>query len=135
MSLRKKLGAVAITGAAAAAMIVIPATAANAASPCRDAGFTRTTPWGYTKEVFFCRNVAPQPVYAGDRTTSPRVGTLTSSTSWFICVSDIGENNGSRPHPNRWLYTLADTPSGAWGYVPDKLVISETDSIPNICFF
>ncbi|MET7826927.1 hypothetical protein ABZT23_19840 [Streptomyces sp. NPDC005386] len=40
---------------------------------------------------------------------------------------------GCGPHPNRWIYTLADTPHlghGGWGFVKDSDVIDETNPLP-----
>jgi hypothetical protein len=134
MNMRRNLAALAATSLSIVTLTTIPATPAQAATPCWDAGFTRTTPFGYTARAYYCRNNAPTAVYQAATVGSGQVGTLQTSTSWFLCKFDGGENNGSRPHPTRWLYTQADNPRGVWGYVPDKQVISETDSIPTWCF-
>ncbi|TDD81063.1 hypothetical protein E1298_24770 [Actinomadura rubrisoli] len=131
---RTRLAALAVTGLTSAALITVPAATARAASPCWDAGFSRTTPWGYTARAFYCRNVSPTPVYGAATYGSGQVGTLNTATSWFLCKFDGGENNGSPAHPTRWIYTQADTPANTWGYVPDKKVYSETDAIGNWCF-
>jgi hypothetical protein len=127
MLLTRKLAALSAFGVAAATVVISPATA-HAAGGCWDAGFVRLG-----SEAYYCYNAAPTPVY--EYSGGPQVGTLTSSLSWFTCYTDHGAYNGEAngPHPYRWLFTQADTPSGVEGWVPDSVVSSETDPLPS-CF-
>ncbi|MFE7608320.1 hypothetical protein [Streptomyces celluloflavus] len=142
MHLHRKLAPLAATALAAAALALLPPAAAhatarpaaaegtNAAPACSDAGFTRTSPYGKTFEVYWCDNVAPTPVHADEGDGSTIVGTLKTSHSWFACRIDNGPDNGSSVHPHRWLMTEADD-THAWGMVPDKHIYSETDPVPS----
>ncbi|MET8035492.1 MULTISPECIES: hypothetical protein [unclassified Streptomyces] len=61
------------------------------------------------------------------------VGYLNSDTNWFTCRYEGDPTGGGGPHPNRWIYTLADTPHlghGGWGFVKDSDVIDETNPLP-----
>lgn len=57
------------------------------------------------------------------------VGYMYSTTSWFNYRCEGGKSNNG-PHPNRWEYTQAD--NGAWGYMSDGDIASETNPLPNI---
>jgi hypothetical protein len=56
------------------------------------------------------------------------VGYMYSTTSWFSFRCEGGHSNNG-PHPNRWEYTQAD--NGAWGWMSDGDISSETNSLPN----
>lgn len=61
------------------------------------------------------------------------VGYLNSGRNWFTCRYEGDPTGGGGPHPNRWIYTLADTPHlghGGWGFVKDSDVIDETNPLP-----
>ncbi|WP_093588780.1 hypothetical protein [Lentzea waywayandensis] len=57
------------------------------------------------------------------------VGRLLTSPSWFKCRYEGDPTGGGGPHPNRWIYTQADTTAN-WGFVKDSDVISETNTLP-----
>ena len=128
--MRTKLAALASAGVLAGAIVVLPASTAQAAataSYCWDMGFV--TPH-YPYEAFGCYNTPGTPVYGGT-VSDPRgqVGTLIYGVNWFACRTDSGDYNGEAggPHPYRWLWTQAD--NGAWGWVSDKNISSETNSV------
>ncbi|MFJ1650669.1 hypothetical protein ACIOC2_04465 [Streptomyces sp. NPDC088337] len=50
-----------------------------------------------------------------------------SNPSWFVCKFDGGQNHGG-PHPTRWVWTQAD--NGAWGWMSDNNIASETNPQP-----
>ena len=61
------------------------------------------------------------------------VGYLNSTTNWFTCRYEGDPTGGGGPHPNRWIYTLADSPHrshGGWGFVKDSDVYDETNPLP-----
>lgn len=57
------------------------------------------------------------------------VGRLLTNPSWFKCRHEGDPTGGGGPHPNRWIFTQADTTSN-WGFVKDSDVISETNPLP-----
>lgn len=131
MLVTKRMSVLLSLGTAAAAVLMNASAApAHAASTCWDAHFT----WE-GREAYYCYNVSPTPVYGDVSLNAAQVGTLLSDPSWFLCKYDGGGFNGetSGPHPYRWLQTIADSPSGQWGWVPDKKIYSETNPVPN-CF-
>ena len=67
------------------------------------------------------------PVYR-DPNTTHRVDTLRTNPSIFRCRVE-GAFSGGGPHPYRWARTQGDD-VGAWGYVRDIDIISETNSLP-----
>lgn len=80
---------------------------------------------------YWCYNVSGAPVYDsresdGYPVPDRIVGFMYSTHSWFICRREDGPNVGG-PHPNRWLFTMAD--NGAWGWMKDTLISSETNSV------
>jgi len=60
------------------------------------------------------------------------VGYLNTNTNWFTCRHEGDPTGGGGPHPNRWIYTLADSPisHGGWGFVKDSDVVDETNPLP-----
>ncbi|MFB9685795.1 hypothetical protein [Amycolatopsis plumensis] len=118
--------AVAATGIA----FTVPAVAEAApAGACWAAGFYKTDPAGRPHEAFYCENESPTKVYSSAG-YSGSYGTMYGTPSWYACKTE-NQFNGGGPHPYRWLYTQADSPSGWWGFVPDNHIISETDTVPN----
>lgn len=113
-----------------AGVAVIPAATAHAASSCWDAGFTAPDAEHRLHEAYYCNNVSPTYAYSNPSLDWDVVGTLVSNPSWFVCSMDNGAPNGevNGPHPTRWLYTQTDT--GAWGWVSDNKILSETDPVP-----
>ncbi|GGY82050.1 hypothetical protein [Streptomyces omiyaensis] len=91
------------------------APTAAAANPC----------W-YTGGNWWCNNISGAPVYRTPYVTDV-VGHMHSNPSWFKCRYDFGGHVGG-PHPNRWLWTQAD--NGAWGWMKDTDIHSETDPLP-----
>lgn len=84
--------------------------------------------------MYFCHNVAPATGYTGVGYSTGPVGTLETTTSWFVCMNDYGDPNGEgSPNPTRWIWTEMDYPHGVWGWIPDKQITSDTDPIPD-CF-
>lgn len=117
---------------AASAVLVIAAAgfgltafsgAAQAASPCAGNG-----PVAYGYQSLYCQNSPGAPVFYGPSYNSPQVGTMNTTNSYFFCRTDQGDPNGeSAPHPYRWEFTQAD--NGAWGFMPDRYISSETDPL------
>lgn len=120
MRLQSRLGALAVATALTAGLGVISAPSAAAASPCWT---DSDAPRGY----YWCYNVAGAPVYKGVYTYEV-VGHMNTTKSWFACRYDYGGSVGGGPHPYRWLLTKAD--NGAWGYMKDTDIYSETDPVP-----
>lgn len=125
----KKPLAFALTTAAAAALVALPAGSAQAASNCWAAGFDR---YGYPAS--YCNNatgVAVRELVDGGTHVVDR---LRTNPSWFACRADFPDRpNGSSVHPYRWLWTQGDD-NGAWGWVSDGDVISETNTVA-VCRF
>ncbi|MBK3569948.1 hypothetical protein JHN47_40335 [Streptomyces sp. MBT62] len=78
----------------------------------------------YSGSHWWCNNVSGAPVYASSGAV---VGYMYSNPSWFVCRSDNGGYVGG-PHPYRWEWTQAD--NGAWGWMKDTAIYSETDPLP-----
>ncbi|HCT76774.1 MAG TPA: hypothetical protein DGT23_09335 [Micromonosporaceae bacterium] len=80
---------------------------------------------------WWCKNSYGAPVYSLDwEGNYELVGRMYTTTSWFDCRSDDGPYIGG-PHPYRWEFTRAD--NGAWGWMKDTSIISETNPLP-ICY-
>ncbi|EYT81167.1 hypothetical protein [Streptomyces sp. PsTaAH-124] len=108
--------------------VAVDTAGPRAAGACWDAGM-KVDLEVIPHEAYYCRNTAPTAVYGGPNYLN-QVGTLNTSTSWFVCRDDGGAPNGETgPHPTRWLYVVADSPHGKIGWVPDKHIISETDPV------
>lgn len=127
VQIRSRLRIFTAIAALSAGIGVISAPPAAAASPCWTDG---SAPRGY----YWCYNVAGAPVYKGVYTYEI-VGYMNTTKSWFACRYDYGGWVGG-PHPYRWLLTKAD--NGAWGYMKDSDIYSETDPVteptyPNSC--
>ncbi|MEU0028336.1 hypothetical protein [Streptomyces sp. NPDC006335] len=78
---------------------------------------------------WWCRNKPGIRVQWAGQT----VGYLRETTNWFTCRYEGDPTGGGGPHPNRRLYTLADTPHyshGGWGFVKDSDVYDETNPLP-----
>ncbi|MET9499071.1 hypothetical protein [Streptomyces sp. NPDC006552] len=118
--LRNTVGTIA-AAALAAGLTVVAAPTASAASPC----------W-YQGSEWWCNNVRGAAVYEPAETNGyPHpdvvVGRMNSNPSWFRCRRDDGPYVGG-PHPHRWVFTKAD--NGAWGYMKDTSISSETNPLP-----
>jgi len=114
---------------AAVALVTGPAGTASAKPSPGDAGIQSACWW--SSNHWWCQNVYGADVYAliydG---TYWWVGDMWSTTSWFVCRDDEGPYVGG-PNPYRWVYTQAD--NGAWGYMKDTAIYSDTDTLP-ICY-
>jgi hypothetical protein len=117
---RKLLGLLGTAVLAATGFAVAPASPAAAASGC----------W-YNNGNWWCRNTYGARVYSllYDGTYS-EVGRMYTTTSWFDCRDETIPAWVGGPHPYRWEFTKAD--NGAWGWMKDTSIISETDPLP-IC--
>ncbi|MFD7137335.1 hypothetical protein [Streptomyces sp. NPDC059894] len=93
----------------------------------RDGLDAQASPCWYASSHWWCNNVSGAGVYVNDNGTARLVGTMYSNPSWFVCRSDDGGHVGG-PHPNRWEWTQAD--NGAWGWMKDTDIYSETDPLP-----
>ena len=147
MLIRKITGAVAACTAVAALALAGAGTAS--AAPASVAGGRAVAPTGtppttsgltttsvttsagalaagcwYSASHWWCYNVSGAPVYASSGAV---VGYMYSNPSWFVCRSDNGGYVGG-PHPYRWEWTQAD--NGAWGWMKDTAIYSETDPLP-----
>lgn len=140
----RRISAVAVMGAAAAALALSgtavaatradhgplapsahgPATARHAAGAQHSTHALANACW-YSGSHWWCNNRSGAPVYKPGTTTV--VGYMNSNPSWFVCRSDNGGHVGG-PHPNRWEWTQAD--NGAWGWMKDTDISSETDPLP-----
>ncbi|MFE2110579.1 hypothetical protein ACFXAF_32590 [Kitasatospora sp. NPDC059463] len=133
MNLRRKLATLGTTLAAATGAAVLPAVPAHAAADCWDAGWTYTGTVGGTVSgswrVHSCNNVPNTSVRSQPSSAYPVTGTMSSNPSWFVCKTDEGGYNGGGPHPYRWLWTQSDT--GAWGWMADSAIYSETNPVPD----
>jgi hypothetical protein len=126
VNLLRKLTVLSTTAMAAAALVVIPAGSASAATGC----------W-YSNGNWWCNNVSGAAVY-GFRNDTAReypdpsriVGRMYSNPSWFECRHD-GTDYVGGPHPYRWVWTEAD--NGQWGWMKDTSIYSETDPLP-VCW-
>ncbi|MET8678022.1 hypothetical protein ABZW18_10630 [Streptomyces sp. NPDC004647] len=83
-------------------------------------------PCWYRSGHWWCNNVVGAPVYGAN--SDAVVGRMYSNPSWFICRQEGGSTGGGGPHPNRWIYTQAD--NGAWGFMRDSDIYSETNALP-----
>ncbi|MER5887872.1 hypothetical protein ABT160_28985 [Streptomyces sp. NPDC001941] len=79
----------------------------------------------YSGSHWWCNNRVGAAVYKPG--VLEVVGRMYSNPSWFTCRSDNGGHVGG-PHPNRWEWTQAD--NGAWGWMKDTDISSETDPLP-----
>ncbi|WP_236584894.1 hypothetical protein [Streptomyces sp. MBT53] len=133
------VAALALAGAGTASAVPASVTGGRAVAPTgtppTTSGLTATTAstsagalaagcW-YSSSHWWCNNVSGAPVYASGTTTV--VGYMYSNPSWFVCRSDNGGYVGG-PHPYRWEWTQAD--NGAWGWMKDTAIYSETDPLP-----
>lgn len=59
-------------------------------------------------------------------------GYLHTKINWFICRYEGDPTGGGGPHPNRWIYTLADAAIShdGWGFVKDSDIYGETNDLP-----
>jgi hypothetical protein len=127
MGVLNRISALSATMAVSAALAVVPAAHASAASNCWDGGFKVSDPGGGVYEAYWCHNVNTAAYIPASYDDS--VGSLDSNPSWFACKTDSGAWNGEgSPHPYRWVWTEAD--DGEWGWVPDSDIIDETNPIP-----
>jgi hypothetical protein len=119
----------ALVALVAAVVAIGPAGAASAKPAPADLGI-QSSCW-YSGNHWWCNNVYGADVNAllWDGTYW-WVGDMWSTTSWFICRDDTGPYVGG-PNPYRWVYTQAD--NGAWGYMKDTAIYSDTDTLP-ICY-
>jgi hypothetical protein len=51
-----------------------------------------------------------------------------SNPSWFECRIEHVPTGGGGPHSKPWIWTQAD--NGAWGWMKDSAIYSETNSLP-----
>ncbi|MFI1302793.1 hypothetical protein [Streptomyces sioyaensis] len=139
----RRISAVAVMAAAATALALSgtsvaatradgpPAPAAHGPVKARPAAGAHHATHGlanacwYSGSHWWCNNRSGAPVYKPGSTTV--VGYMNSNPSWFVCRSDNGGHVGG-PHPNRWEWTQAD--NGAWGWMKDTDISSETDPLP-----
>ncbi|MFF3488860.1 hypothetical protein ACFYXC_37155 [Streptomyces sp. NPDC002701] len=96
-------------------------------STAQDAPGVQAAPCWYSSGNWWCNNISGAGVYINDNGQARLVGTMYSNPSWFICRSDDGGYVGG-PHPYRWEWTQAD--NGAWGWMRDIDISSETDPLP-----
>ncbi|MFJ3762866.1 hypothetical protein [Streptomyces sp. NPDC090080] len=79
---------------------------------------------------WYCENIAGAPVYWAGYT----VGYLYSRYgNWFLCRYEGDPTGGGGPHPNRWIYTQADSPAidhDGWGFVKDSDIYDDTNVLP-----
>ncbi|MFF7169374.1 hypothetical protein [Streptomyces pseudovenezuelae] len=111
--------AFALVGTMTSAAVAQPAGSNQAAASCNFDGVD-----GH----WYCRNRPGIGVEWAGQT----FGYLNGTVSWFTCRYE-GDPTGGGPHPNRWIYTLADTPHyshGGWGFVKDSDVDDETNPLP-----
>lgn len=92
----------------------VPADRTLAAGPC----------W-YSGGHWWCNNIVGAPMF---NTAWQVVDYMYSNPSWFVCRAEGGRNNNG-PHPNRWVLTQGDA-YGAWGWMRDGDIYSETDPLP-----
>lgn len=112
----QRAGVLLATVALASGTALATAPSAAAANPCWNSGGT-----------WWCNNVPGAPVYRSPYVTDV-VGYMYSNPSWFKCRYDFGAEVGG-PHPYRWVWTKAD--NGAWGWMKDTDIYSETDPLPD----
>jgi hypothetical protein len=116
----KRIAMVLVALTAGTVAAVAPVAPASAASGC----------W-YQSSHWWCRNAYAAPVYALSWDgTYYEVGKMYTTTSWFDCRDEDGNPWVGGPHPYRWEFTQAD--NGAWGWMKDTSIISETNPLP-IC--
>ncbi|MGX9888778.1 hypothetical protein [Streptomyces sp. NPDC002276] len=113
-----------VAGGRAVAPTGTPPTTSGLTSTASTASALASGCW-YSGSHWWCNNVSGAPVYASGTTTV--VGYMYSNPSWFVCRSDNGGYVGG-PHPYRWEWTQAD--NGAWGWMKDTAIYSETDPLP-----
>ncbi|MFJ8082969.1 hypothetical protein ACIQ6Y_20470 [Streptomyces sp. NPDC096205] len=87
----------------------------------------QASPCWYSSSHWWCNNVSGAGVYINEGGEAKLVGRMYSNPSWFTCRSDNGGYIGG-PHPYRWEWTQAD--NGAWGWMKDTDIYSETDPLP-----
>jgi hypothetical protein len=95
----------------------------EATAKARDVGVAASPCW-FASGHWWCYNVSGAPVYNSDYSVA---GYMYSNPSWFICRSDAGGYVGGS-HPYRWEWTQAD--NGAWGWMKDSAIYSETNPLP-----
>lgn len=109
--------------------------ASSAPTDCWFSGFEKPGPElqdgsQRTYPAYLCANVSGAAIY-NEESWPWAADYLSTTTSWFVCKIDYGGDNGADgPHPNRWLYTQGDD-EGAWGWVSDNDIYSETNPVPN----
>ncbi|MGK5548152.1 hypothetical protein ACSNOH_25980 [Streptomyces sp. URMC 127] len=80
----------------------------------------------YSGNHWWCNNRVGAPVYqAGSEQVV--AGYMYSNPSWFVCRTEGGAHSGG-PHPTRHIWTQAD--NGAWGWMHDDQISSETNPLP-----
>jgi hypothetical protein len=108
----------------------MPTPTQPAASNCTANGQTVTDPSGRVwSPTYFCDNVAGALIYSGPDSSARSVGVMNTTHSWFACKTDSGAPHKGSLHPTRWLWTQGD--NDAWGWISDKDIFSETDSVRN----
>ncbi|WP_406460598.1 hypothetical protein OH768_37820 [Streptomyces sp. NBC_01622] len=123
-----------LAGSAACAFVLVSTlTSAAVAQPAEKAVAARPLTTDCVVDAltnhWWCQNKPGIRVQWAGQT----VGYLNSDVNWFKCRYEGDPTGGGGPHPNRWIYTLADTPHlahGGWGFVKDSDVIEETNPLP-----
>ncbi|MFF0626754.1 hypothetical protein [Streptomyces sp. NPDC004296] len=117
-----------ITSTLSAALLVIPAVTTQAVAATPVTTSTQAADCWYSGSHWWCNNRPGAPVYRYGRDIV--VGVMHSNPSWFLCRIDDSDRptGGGGPHPNRWVETQAD--NGAWGWMKDSDIGSETDPLP-----
>lgn len=121
-------GLVATSGQASASPA--PDGSSGATEQQRNANGSTTAGSCWYNSGWYCNNRAPVTIYKGPVQDRIPAGKVTTSTSWFKCRAEGTPTGGGGPHPNRWIRTQADKPSGAWGWMKDSHIASETNSLP-----
>ncbi|MEV0617915.1 hypothetical protein AB0I81_31645 [Nonomuraea sp. NPDC050404] len=123
----KRLPALLLGAATLAMSLAAAAPAAQAATTAATASAAADPCW-YQSGNWYCVNRRGAPVWSrGDNPVV--VGYMNTTTSWFKCRKE-GARNNNGPHPNRWLWTQAD--NGAWGWMKDGDIYSETNPVPGL---
>ncbi|MDN3357772.1 hypothetical protein [Actinomadura sp. DC4] len=119
--------AIAAGAATTVAALTAVAPAAHAATRTTAKTVAADNCWSASGH-WWCHNRAGAPVWSrGDNPVV--VGYMNTTTSWFNCRKEGAKNNNG-PHPNRWEWTEAD--NGAWGWMKDSDIISETNPLPGL---
>jgi hypothetical protein len=114
-----------VLGTAALTVTAVVGLASTAtAAPTQPASVRSENCWPHGSG-YLCNNITPLPIEWAGRI----VGHVTTDPSWFKCRYEGDLTGGGGPHPNRWLYTIADDTS-AWGFAPDYAISSETNPLP-----